>query len=51
MIEALAGPQKFISKAGEGNLFQTCDTISTQYRPWLDFDDAKNVFFASVHLY
>jgi hypothetical protein len=51
MIEALAGPKKFISRAGEGSLFQTVDTQTVQYRPWLDYDDAKNVFFTSVHLY
>lgn len=51
MVEVLAGPKKFVSRAGEGSIFQTVDTQTVQYRPWLDYDDAKNVFFTSVHLY
>jgi hypothetical protein len=31
--------------------FATFEVTHKQYRPWLDFDDGKDVLFASVHLF
>lgn len=31
--------------------FATAEVTTKQYKPWLDFDDGKNVLFTSVHLF
>lgn len=50
IIEALIKPKAFTIKT-DISPFATSEITTHQYKPWLDFDDGKNVLFASVHLW
>ena len=50
IVEAMIKPKKF--KVGKNaSTFSTFEITTHQYKPWLDFDDGKNVLFTSVHLF
>ena len=50
IIEALIQPKTF-KLTTDVSPFATCEISTSQFKPWLDFDDGKNVLFASVHLW
>jgi len=43
-------PKEFTIKTNVSP-FATAEITTRQYKPWLNDDDAKNVLFASVHLF
>lgn len=50
IVEALIKPKPFTIKTNISP-FATSEITTHQYKPWLDFDDGKNVLFTSVHLF
>ena len=50
IIEALMKPKEFTVK-NDVSPFSIFEVTTRQYRPWLDYEDGKNVLFASVHLF
>ena len=50
IIEALMKPKEFTVKT-DCSPFSTFEITTRQFRPWLDYDDGKNVLFSSVHLF
>ena len=50
IIEALMKPKEFTVKT-DVSPFSIFEITTRQYRPWLDYEDGKNVLFASVHLF
>lgn len=50
IIEALISPKSFTVETNVSP-FATSRITTNQYKPWLDFDDGKNVLFTSVHLW
>lgn len=50
IIEALMKPKEFTVK-NDVSPFSIFEITTRQYRPWLDYEDGKNVLFASVHLF
>lgn len=51
IIECMQGPQVFREQVDASILCDGDQRSTTQYRPWCDYDDGKNVLFASVHLH
>jgi acetoin utilization deacetylase AcuC-like enzyme len=45
IIECMQEPQEFREQSHTSILFDNDPRKSTQYRPWLDIDDGKNVLF------
>ena len=43
-------PKSFTVK-NDVSPFSIFEVTTKQYRPWLDFNDGKNVLFTSVHLF
>ena len=50
IIEALISPKPFTVETNVSP-FATSRITTNQYKPWLDFDDGKNILFTSVHLW
>ncbi len=50
IIETLIKPKAFVTKTNVSP-FSTVEITAHQFKPWLDFDDGKNVLFTSVHLF
>mmetsp|Transcript_3859 Transcript_3859/g.6558 ORF Transcript_3859/g.6558 Transcript_3859/m.6558 type:complete len:193 (+) Transcript_3859:169-747(+) len=51
IIECMQEPKLFREQGNASILFDNDPRVSTQYRPWLDESDGKNVLFTSVHLH
>lgn len=50
IVEALHKPKEF-KVTNSISPFATFEVTTRQYKPWLNFDDGKNVLYASIHLY
>ena len=50
IIECLMGPKAFTVK-NDVSPFSIFEVTTKHYKPWLDFQDGKNVLFSSVHLF
>jgi acetoin utilization deacetylase AcuC-like enzyme len=50
IVEAITKPKTFKIDISVSP-FSTSEIINRQFKPWLDFDDGKNVLFTSVHLF
>jgi hypothetical protein len=49
-VEAMMRPKSFTIEKN-CSPFATSQVTTSFYKPWLDFDDGKNVLFTSVHLH